>query len=362
MKDITYHKLLNNKRFFTAFRMTEVIFQHSPIIEKLMNWQEKKVLVTGAGGFIGSHLAEKLTEQGASVTALVRYNSKGLKGWLDSSSYRDRMEIVAGDVTDQDCIRRIVKGKDVVFHLAALIGIPYSYHAPMSYVKTNIEGSLNLVQAAVEFGVGKYVHTSTSEVYGTARYVPIDENHPLQGQSPYSATKIGADKLVEAFCRSFNLPGVIVRPFNTYGPRQSVRAVIPTIISQCMKKEKIVLGNTLPTRDFNYVGDTVDGFIKAAETDKTTGLTINIGTGREISIGDAAQLIGDLMGKKVEVETQDQRQRPDNSEVERLCADNRLAKEILGWEPTFTLKEGLKLTIEWIEKNIDSLETEAYVI
>ena len=327
-----------------------------------MNWAQKQVLVTGAGGFIGSHLTEKLAERGAQVTALVRYNSRGSNGWLDKSPYKDEIEITAGDVTDPNCIKQVTSGKDVIFHLAALIGIPYSYHAPMSYVRTNIEGTLNVMQGALEAGAERVVHTSTSEVYGTAQYIPIDETHPLQGQSPYSATKIGADKLVESMHRSFELPAVTVRPFNTYGPRQSLRAVIPTIISQCLRGKEVTLGYLSPTRDFNYVLDTVEGFILAAESEAAIGKTVNIGSGHEISIGDLARKIAGLMGVEAEIRSSSERERPDNSEVERLYAANDLALELTGWKPGHSLTEGLQKTIAWMKENFDLKGVNGYVI
>jgi dTDP-glucose 4,6-dehydratase len=269
---------------------------------------------------------------------------------------------VAGDIADPDSVRQAVEGVDVVFHLAALIGIPYSYHAPSSYVRTNVGGALNVLQAALEAGVERVVHTSTSEAYGTARYVPIDEDHPLQGQSPYSATKIGADKLAEAFHCSFGLPVVTLRPFNTYGPRQSDRAVIPTIITQCMEGDVVRLGNLSPTRDFNYVADTVEGFIRAAESPRAEGRVINVGSGKEISIGDLAHKIADLMGKAIDIDCEDERVRPEGSEVDCLCAANGLAKDVLGWESRHTLDEGLQLTIEWIKEHREHYRPEAYVV
>lgn len=327
-----------------------------------MSWAEKTVLVTGGGGFIGSHLTERLVELGAETRAFVHYNSLGTCGWLDHSAVKSEIEVIAGDICDRDSVSKAVQGMDVVFHLAALIGIPYSYHAPQSYVRTNVEGSLNVLQAALELGVEQVVHTSTSEAYGTAQYTPIDEEHPLQGQSPYSATKIGADKLAEAFHCSFGLPVVTLRPFNTYGPRQSDRAVIPTIISQCLDRETVRLGNLTPTRDFNYVADTVEGFIRAAQAREAIGRVINIGTGEEISIGNLARKIGDLMGKQIKMERDQQRVRPDEGEVDRLCAANDLARDLLGWEPQHTLDEGLLLTIEWIEAHRDHFRPEIYVV
>lgn len=328
-----------------------------------MNWQGKRVLVTGAGGFIGSHLTERLVNLGARTRALVHYRADGSWGWLDRSGCRDRVEVVAGDVTDRDSVTSTMQGREVVFHLAALVAIPYSYHTPVSYVRTNIEGTLNLLQAARETGVERLVHTSTSEVYGTARYLPIDEEHPLQGQSPYSASKIAADKLVEAFHRSFGVPVVTIRPFNTYGPRQSARAVIPTIITQALTQPALHLGNLEPTRDFNYVLDTVEGFIRVAECPDAVGQVINIGSGWESSIGSLATLVLDLVGKRnVPIICDDERVRPDHSEVAQLCADNRKAHEVLGWCPQYTLEEGLVQTIEWVRNNLERYRVGTYVI
>lgn len=327
-----------------------------------MIWNGKTVLVTGAGGFIGSHLAERLVGMGAKVSALVHYNALDTHGWLNQSPVRNDMRIVSGDICDRDSVRQAMQGADVVFHLAALIAIPYSYHAPASYIRTNVEGTLNVLQAAREIGVGRLVHTSTSEVYGTAQYVPIDEAHPLQGQSPYSASKIGADKMVEAFHLSFEVPAVTVRPFNTFGPRQSARAVIPTVITQCLSGDKVTLGNLLPTRDLNFVSNTVDGFIKAAETDAVLGHTINLGSGREISIGDLAALIARLCGHAVRIETESQRIRPEKSEVERLLADNAKARQLLGWDPKVGLEEGLQITIDWMRSHLDRYRPGVYVI
>jgi NAD dependent epimerase/dehydratase len=318
-----------------------------------MNWSGKRVLVTGAGGFIGSHLTERLVEEGATVRGMVHYNAQGSRGWLDDSKHRNEIEILAGDICDRDSVNHAVKGVNVVFHLAALIGIPYSYDAPGSYVRTNVEGTLNVLRCGLETGVERVVHTSTSEVYGTARREPIDEEHPLQGQSPYSASKIGADKLAESFHLSFELPLVTVRPFNTFGPRQSARAVIPTIITQCLTRKDIRLGNLDPTRDLNYVGNTVDGFLRAGSVDAAIGKTINIGSGQKISIGDLAKLIASMTGRTITIEHDDKRSRPIKSEVGCLLADNTLARKLLGWEPRVGLKEGLKFTIEWIGKNLE---------
>lgn len=327
-----------------------------------MNWQGKKVLVTGAGGFIGSHLAERLCVEGARVRALVHYNALGSRGWLDHSPLSDALEIIAGDIADADSVRQAVKGVDIVLHLAALIAIPYSYVAPASYVRTNINGTLNVLQAARESGVERLVHTSTSEVYGTALQVPISEDHPLQGQSPYSASKIGADKIAEAYFCSFEIPVTTVRPFNTFGPRQSARAVIPTIITQCLSGKKVKLGSLSPTRDMNFVGNTVTGFMCAATAPEAVGRTINLGSGREISINDLAQLIAGLTGAEIELESDDSRIRPEKSEVERLLADNRLAKDLLGWTPEVSLEEGLQTTIDWLRENLDKYRPGVYIV
>jgi dTDP-glucose 4,6-dehydratase len=327
-----------------------------------LNWAGKRVLVTGAGGFIGSHLTERLAQSGASTRALVHYNAQGAAGWLDQSSVRNDVEVLAGDIADRDSVRQAMKDVEVVFHLAALIAIPYSYHAPASYVRTNIEGTLNILQAARELDVERVVHTSTSEVYGTARFVPITEEHPLQGQSPYSASKIGADKLVEAFHLSFGVPVVTVRPFNTFGPRQSARAVIPTIIMQCLTGTTVRLGSLHPTRDLNYVSNTVEGFLQAASVSEATGKTINLGSGREISIGELAKTIARLVNQDVKIEQDEQRIRPGGSEVERLLADNTLAQTILGWKPAVSLEEGLQLTIDWMRQHLDIYRPHDYVV
>ena len=327
-----------------------------------MNWKGKKVLVTGAGGFIGSHLAEKLVELGADVRGLVHYNALGTWGWLDHSDVRNEIDVIAGDIRDRDSVSLAVRGVDTIFHLAALIAIPYSYEAPLSYVRTNIEGTLNVLQAARNMDVASIVHTSTSEVFGTARYVPIDEKHPLQGQSPYAASKIGADKLAEAFHLSFQLPVVTVRPFNTFGPRQSARAVIPTIITQCLKDKSVALGNLEPTRDLNYVSDTVEGFLRAAATGKAVGQTVVLGSGQEIRIKDLVELIAGLIGRSVDIKSDPKRIRPQDSEVERLVADNRLAHKLLGWKPRTTLEDGLKKTIEWVEAHLERYRPGTYVL
>ncbi len=327
-----------------------------------MNWNGKKVLVTGAGGFIGSHLTERLVELGASTRALVHYNALGTWGWLDHSPCKEEIEVISGDICDRDSVHHAMQGVDAVFHLAALIAIPYSYRAPESYVRTNIIGTLNVLQAARDLGTERVVHTSTSEVYGTARYVPIDEQHPLQGQSPYSASKLSADKIAESFHLSFEVPVVTVRPFNTFGPRQSARAIIPTIISQVMVGQSVRLGSTTPTRDLNFVSNTVDGFVKAAVVPEAIGKTVNLGSGREISVGDLAHLIARLMGQEIEVECDQQRLRPSGSEVERLLADNSLARTLLGWEPEVDLEQGLLQTIDWMSQYLERYRPGVYVI
>ncbi|MCG6533544.1 MAG: NAD-dependent 4,6-dehydratase LegB [Syntrophales bacterium LBB04] len=310
----------------------------------------KKILVTGADGFIGSHLTEELVRHGYNVRAFVLYNSYNSWGWLDHSDQeiQKNIEFFAGDVRDQYGVRQAMKGCDVVFHLAALISIPYSYHSPDTYIDTNIKGTLNIVQTARELGISKVIHTSTSEVYGTAQYVPIDEHHPFQGQSPYSATKIGADRVAESFYRSFDTPIAIVRPFNTYGPRQSARAVIPTIITQLLAgSTEVKLGSIHPTRDFNYVKDTVDGFIAIAETPTTIGEEINIASQKEISIGQLAREIIDQINPAAKIITEDTRIRPKKSEVERLLGSNEKIHRLTGWQPKYTLKQGIRETIKW---------------
>ena len=327
-----------------------------------MNWNGKAILVTGAGGFIGSHLAERLVMLGAHVRAMVHYNALGTAGWLDSSPHRAEMEIYAGDLCDPESVRRAVAGRAVVFHLGALIAIPYSYRAPASYLRVNAEGTLNVLQAARDIGLERLVHTSTSEVYGTARYAPIDEAHPLQAQSPYAASKIGADKLVEAFHLSFNVPVVTVRPFNTFGPRQSARAVIPTIITQCLTGAPVQLGNLHPTRDLNFVSNTVDGFVAAAGAPAAVGRTINLGSGQEISIGQLAELIAQLMGQPLRLVQNVDRARPAGSEVERLIAANQLAAELLHWRPAVSLTDGLRLTIDWLRLHREQYHAHTYVL
>jgi dTDP-glucose 4,6-dehydratase len=322
----------------------------------------KTVLVTGAAGFIGSHLTERLVALGAKTRAMVHYNAMGGCGWLDNSPVKSDVHIIAGDVCDRDSVNEAVKGCDVVFHLAALIAIPYSYQAPYSYVRSNVEGTLNVMQACRVASVERVVHTSTSEVYGTARYVPIDEKHPLQGQSPYSASKIGADKMAEAFHLSFDTPVVTVRPFNTFGPRQSTRAVIPTIITQCLVDKVVRLGNLQPTRDLNFVSNTVDGFLLAACSADAVGQSINLGSGHEISIGDLASLIGRLVGFDISIQVDETRLRPEGSEIERLLADSSLAQKILGWQPRVSLEDGLSLTIDWMRQNLDRYRPGIYTV
>ena len=321
------------------------------------------ILVTGAGGFIGSHLTEQLVAEGNRVRAFVHYNSLGRWGWLEqlSESTVGEIEIFSGDVRDPNGVRAAMKGITHVYHLAALIAIPYSYHSPDSYVDTNIKGTLNVLQAARDAAVERVLVTSTSEVYGTAKYVPIDEAHPLQGQSPYSATKIGADKIAESFYRSFDLPITIVRPFNTYGPRQSARAVIPTIIGQLLAgKTEIHLGSLSPTRDFNFVLDTCAGFRAIAKSRDAIGQEINLGSGREISIGDLAQLIIELINPAARITTDETRLRPEKSEVNRLLASSEKVRALTGWAPTNTLREGLQKTIEWMSANLEYFKTGIY--
>ena len=310
-----------------------------------MNLKNKKILVTGADGFIGSHLTEELIGRGHNVRAFVLYNSFNSWGWLDHSEpdIKKNIDIFAGDVRDPHGVKQAMKGCDVIFHLAALIGIPYSYHSPDTYVDTNIKGTLNIVQAARELGVSKVLHTSTSEVYGTARFVPITEDHPLQGQSPYSASKIGADQIAMSFYNAFGTPVSIVRPFNTYGPRQSARAIIPTVITQIASGRRVIkLGSLHPTRDFNYVKDTVNGFIAVAESDQAIGEVINIGSNYEISMRDTVAMIADVMGASITIEGDEERLRPVKSEVERLWADNKKARKLTGWQPLYGDREGLK--------------------
>ncbi len=341
----------------------------APQNRRQLKLKGKKVVVTGADGFIGSHLTEHLVRAGADVTAFVLYNSFGHWGWLDDSpaEIRDSLRVVAGDIRDPHGVRAALAGADVVMHLAALIAIPYSYHSPDTYIETNIRGTLNVVQAARDLGIERVVHTSTSEVYGTARFVPITEEHPLQGQSPYSASKIGADQIAASFHASFDTPVATIRPFNTYGPRQSARAVIPTVIGQIASGSKTIqLGALTPTRDFNFVEDTVRGFVAVAEADAAVGDVINIGSGFEVSIGDMVKLVGEVMGVDVHVELDPARVRPSGSEVERLLACNAKAKEVTGWTPAFGgvegFKRGLSQTSEWFSEptNLARYKTGSY--
>jgi len=323
----------------------------------------KKVLITGADGFIGSHLTELLVQCSCDIRALVQYNSFGNWGWLDSVGCRSDIEVVAGDIRDENCISTSMEHIDIVFHLAALIAIPYSYQAPDSYVQTNVTGTLNILKAALHCGVERVLHTSTSEVYGSAQYVPIDERHPLQPQSPYSATKIAADALAESFYRSFGLPVAIVRPFNTYGPRQSARAVIPTVITQLLSGEgKIKLGNLEPTRDFNYVEDTCRGFLAIADCNDAIGTAVNIGSNKEISIGGLISLIQDIMESNVVIDSEDERVRPEKSEVNRLRCDHSRLVKLTGFKPQISLREGLTRTISWLSQpeNLNRYKTDIY--
>ena len=327
-------------------------------------WAGKKVLVTGAGGFIGSHLVEQLVGEGAQVRAFVRYNSRGDWGLLSMlpGEFQTGIEVMPGDLRDLPAVQEAVAGITHIFHLGALIAIPYSYIHPAEVVETNVIGTLNILLAARDAGTARVVHTSTSEVYGTALRVPINEEHPLQGQSPYSASKIGADKLAESFYRAFDLPVVTLRPFNTYGPRQSTRAVIPTIITQALTQDVIHLGNLDARRDLTYVTDTVAGFLKAAETPGVEGDTFNLGTGSEVCIGDLAQEIISLIGRQVRIEIDPARLRPEKSEVQRLLADNQKAKEKMGWEPHISLREGLRWTIEWVDKHLKRFRIGPYQV
>ncbi len=330
----------------------------------VMNWHGQKVLVTGAGGFIGSHLCEFLVRAGAEVTAFIHYNSRGDWGNLEflTNEVKRSIRIQAGFLEDPESVDRAVSGQGILFHLAALIGIPFSYQAARSYIRTNVEGTLNILEAARHHGIECTVHTSTSETYGTALYTPIDEKHPLQAQSPYAATKIAADKLAESYHRSFNLPVTVVRPFNTYGPRQSARAVIPAIIIQALESEVIHLGSLEPERDLLYVGDTVEGFLSAAQSPACVGEVVNLGTGEAISIGDLAREILSLMEVEKEIVTDTVRLRPERSEVQRLLCNNSKAKELAGWIPKHSLEEGLWRTIEWVSAHADQYRAEMYSI
>jgi len=320
-----------------------------------------KILVTGAGGFIGSNLTELLIKEGYDVKAFIRYNSKNNWGWLESSDIKNEIEVISGDIRDYDSVYNVIKNCDAVFHLAALIGIPYSYISPKAYIETNITGTYNILQASKELDVKQILVTSTSETYGTAQYVPIDENHPMVGQSPYSATKIAADQLAISFFRSFNLPVKIVRPFNTYGPRQSARAIIPTVISQLLSgKKKLSLGNLSPTRDLTFVKDTCKGFLEIFKSEKLYGEVTNIGMGKEISVGDLVKKISSIISAEAIVEEDKIRIRPGNSEVERLLCNNNKLITNTNWKPDYDLEKGLTETIDWLKLNIDLYKPEIY--
>ena len=326
-------------------------------------WSGVPVLVTGGEGFIGSHLVERLARDGAQVRVLAYYNSFGTAGWLDDSAVRDDIEILHGDVRDAGRVQEAVAGTEVVFHLAALIGIPYSYVAPESYVQTNVQGSFNVADACRRAGVRRLVHTSTSETYGTARYVPIDEAHPLQPQSPYSASKIGGDMMALSVHHAFDLPVAVARPFNTYGPRQSTRAVIPTILAQLQAgASELRLGATSPTRDFTYATDTAAGFLAIAQCDAAVGTVTNIGSGEEISVGDLAQLCIEITGSTATIVTDEDRLRPEGSEVERLLADTTRLQQLTGWAPQVSLRDGLTQTAEWVTTHLSKLETSRYTV
>ncbi|MBR1368840.1 NAD-dependent dehydratase [Methanocalculus chunghsingensis] len=329
-----------------------------------MNWNNKNVLVTGAGGFIGSHLVDELVRRGADVTAFLHYNARNDWGMLDDryNENDDRVSVVMGDVTDGFAVSHAIEGQDIVFHLAALIGIPYSYIAPESYINTNVMGTLNVLEACRRHDVGKIVHTSTSEVYGTAQYTPINEKHPLHGQSPYSASKIAADKIAESYYCSFSLPVATLRPFNTFGPRQSNRAVIPTIITQALTSDRISLGSLTPVRDLTYVSDTVQAFLRMAECDSAVGLTINAGNGKGITIGELAAKIVTQINPEAQIINNDERIRPEKSEVRVLVCDNSAAEEILGWKPSISLDEGLRKTVDWMKEHITSYKPGMYSV
>jgi len=330
---------------------------------KRRNKMMKKVLITGAGGFIGSHLTEELVDCGYQVKAFVHYNSRNSCGWLEDSKCKGNIEIVAGDIRDTDIVRHAMRDVEIVFHLAALIGIPYSYHSPEAYVSTNIKGTLNILQSALDFGVKKVVLTSTSEIYGTAQFVPITEQHPVSPQSPYAASKAAADFIAFSFYSSFGTPVSIVRPFNTYGPRQSARAIIPTIITQILNGSKrIKLGFVSSTRDFTFINDIVKGFIAAGESNSTIGEVVNIGSNSEIKIKNLVELIAKLLGKKVTIVTENLRKRPNKSEVKRLLADTSKAQKLLNWAPRYTLESGLSQTVKWFSnsKNLAKYKTEIY--
>jgi NAD dependent epimerase/dehydratase len=324
----------------------------------------KYALVTGAAGFIGSHLVHQLVLEGAKVRAFIRYNSSNSRGFLDMlpTNIQKEIEVVKGDLRDPHAVYRAVKGIDTIFHLGALIAIPYSYQHPNDVVQTNVIGTLNVAQAALDLGTSRLIHTSTSEVYGSARYVPMDETHPLQGQSPYSASKIGADKIIESFCCSYALPAVTVRPFNSYGPRQSMRAVIPTIINQALHQSEIVLGNLTSSRDLTFVEDTARAFVCAAVHDEAIGQVINAGSGTEISVGELAEKVKQLIGRDLHVRVANERVRPEKSEVDRLFSNSGKAASLIGWKPTVTLEQGLARTIDWIKAHPELYRPDEYVV
>jgi NAD dependent epimerase/dehydratase len=347
-----------------AFGPVEQLSRKGKIGEEIMNWKNRRVLVTGASGFIASHLVERLVSEGAQVRAFIRYNSRndvGMLRWIEPHVF-SQLEIVRGDLRDVEAVRGAMRDVDTVFHLGALIAIPYSYVHPREVIDVNIMGTVNVLMAARELGVRRVVHTSTSEVYGTAQYVPINEAHPLQGQSPYSASKIAADKIAESFYRSFEVPVVTLRPFNTYGPRQSTRAVIPTIITQALTRDEVKLGSLDPSRDFTFVSDTANGFLLVAEANDVLGHEINLGNDNTIRIGDLAERIFGILGRAPKVVVDPQRIRPGKSEVMKLWASNEKAKGMIGWEPRVLLDEGLRLTIEWISAHLDLYRSDQYTV
>ena len=321
----------------------------------------KKILITGAGGFIGSHLTERCVELGYDVRAFVRYNSKNNWGWIENSPVKKNIEVISGDIRDFDSVNKAMKGCEEVFHLAALIGIPYSYVSPLAYIRTNIEGTYNILESAKQHGLKNILITSTSETYGTAQYVPIDEKHPIVGQSPYSASKTSADQIAISYFRSFNMPVKIVRPFNTYGPRQSARAIIPTVISQVLSgKKKIKLGNIHPTRDLTFVKDTAEGFVEISKSKKLDGEITNIGMKEEISVENLVKLISKILKTEIKIESSDERIRPGKSEVERLFCDNSKIISHTKWKPKYNLEKGLKETIEWLKQNLEHYKADIY--
>ncbi len=321
----------------------------------------KKVLITGAGGFIGSHLVELCVKRGYKVKVFVHYNANNHWGWLENSPCKKNIDVVSGDIRDYDSVSKAMKGQDTVFHLAALIGIPYSYISPLAYIKTNVEGTYNVLESAKESGVKNVVVTSTSETYGTAQYVPIDEKHPAVGQSPYAATKIAADQIALSYYRAFGLPVKVVRPFNTYGPRQSARAIIPTIATQILSGQKVIkLGNLKPTRDLTFVKDTAEGFLSIASCEALNGEVTNIGMNHEITVGDLAQKIADILKKKIRIVEDGQRIRAKKSEVERLCCDNTKIRQLTSWQPQYSLDKGLVETTAWLKNNLNLYKAEIY--